>query len=135
MSVVDRARHLYHRLPHPQALRCAGRQRRSGAAASPAASSLTIGPKGQDDIALVLIFPGAKRISVDIDPEAKPDIVGDVRGLHMILVNRAEGVFTSSVLEDGRNPWKAVAEIERILKPKGPRVCRPPLHVPVARRS
>ena len=121
MSFSDRARRLYHRLPTPPSTNYAvTRSQASFWPQFPAGSVVyDIGSKGQAETSLDLIQPGVKLISVDIDPAAKPDILADAHDLHMIPDNTADGVFTSSVLEHVRDPWKVVAEIERILKPGG----------------
>src|SRR5262245_39719920 len=110
MSFMDRARQLYHRLPEPPSTNYSVRRTQIDfwRQCPPGSVVYDIGSKGQDEIALDLIPPGTKLISVDIDPDAKPDIVGDVHDLHMIPDNSADGVFTSSVLEHVRDPWKAV---------------------------
>jgi SAM-dependent methyltransferase len=121
MSLVDHARRLYRRLPSPPSTNYSvvRSQAEFWRRFAPGSLVYDIGSKNQAELATDLVPAGTKLVSVDIDPAAKPDIVGDVHNLHMIADNSADGVFTSSVLEHVHDPWKAVAEIERILKPGG----------------
>ena len=61
-------------------------------------------------------FPN--RVSVDIDPTRKPDIVADAHHLPF-QNNEFEMVLCTEVLEHVKNPPLVIAEIERILKPRG----------------
>ena len=56
--------------------------------------------------------------TVDINGETSPDIVADAHNLP-IPDNSADGVISNSVLEHMYNPFQAVSEIHRILKPGG----------------
>lgn len=56
--------------------------------------------------------------TVDINEETSPDIVADAHNLP-IPDNSADGVISNSVLEHMHNPFRAVEEIYRILKPGG----------------
>lgn len=61
-------------------------------------------------------FPN--RISVDIDPKRKPDIIADFHNLP--FKNGEAGiVLTTEVFEHLKDPRKAVEEIKRVLKDKG----------------
>ncbi len=61
-------------------------------------------------------FPN--RLSVDIDPERKPDVVADAQKLPF-SDGEYEMVLCTEVLEHVRNPKAAMDEIFRVLKPGG----------------
>ncbi len=61
-------------------------------------------------------FPN--RISIDIDPERKPDIVADAHKLPF-KDNEFSLVLCTEVLEHLREPRVAIAEMRRVLKPGG----------------
>jgi ubiquinone/menaquinone biosynthesis C-methylase UbiE len=56
--------------------------------------------------------------TVDVNPDCHPDILATAQNLP-IPDNSADGVICKSVLEHVENPFKAVDEIYRILKPGG----------------
>lgn len=61
-------------------------------------------------------FP--KRITIDIDPERKPDIVGDAH--HLPFGDEEfEAVLCTEVLEHLIDPRQAIAEVKRVLQPGG----------------
>ena len=120
--MTDFLRRMYHRLPKPPSTDY--NLFNSQAAfwrlfSSGEAVVYDIGSKGQGETGLEFIPLGVRLLSIDIDAETKPDVVADAHDLHMIPTDSADGVFTSSVLEHVRDPWKVVSEIERILKPGG----------------
>ena len=53
----------------------------------------------------------------DIDPTMRPDLVADICDLHMVADGSFDGVICIAVLEHVYDPFKAVAEIHRILRP------------------
>lgn len=61
-------------------------------------------------------FPNA--VSIDIDPDRKPDIVADARELPF-QENTFEGIVCSEVLEHIPDPARAIAEMRRVLIPGG----------------
>jgi SAM-dependent methyltransferase len=66
---------------------------------------------------------GGRRITTDVvtvDAFAVPgvDIVGDIHQLP-IKDNEFDGVFCTGTLEHVKDPWQAVREIRRVLKPGG----------------
>ena len=65
------------------------------------------------------LFAGCDYKTVDIDPEAKPDIVGDIHNLSGITDGSVDGVICRSVLEHVEDPMKAVSELRRILRDGG----------------
>ncbi len=64
------------------------------------------------------LFKGSRYRSLDISPEAHPDIVGDIHKLP-IPDNSLDGVICICVLEHVEDPQKAINEIRRTLKPGG----------------
>lgn len=64
----------------------------------------------------------AKSIKVetlDIDPLYNPTYLGDLCGKTAIPDNNFDAVFCTEVLEHVSNPFSAILEIQRILKPGG----------------
>lgn len=57
--------------------------------------------------------------SVDIDPNRYPDIIANIEGPMPFPNSSIDVVFLIEVLEHTQYPGKALAEIERILKPGG----------------
>ena len=55
---------------------------------------------------------------LDPMPDYKPDIVGDIHNLPFDD-NSQEAILCSAVLEHVENPFKAVEELHRVLKPGG----------------
>jgi len=117
---LDLLRRLYHKLPRPPSTNYTARDIGSvfWKELPPGAVVYDIGSKGQEELPQTH-RTDVRLLSVDIDAAVHPDIVADAHDLHMIADNSADGVFTSSVLEHVRDPWKVVAEMERILKPGG----------------
>lgn len=62
------------------------------------------------------LFPN--RISMDIDPTAAPDVVGDIHDLPFSN-ERFPLILCTEVLEHCYSPHKAIAEMKRVLKPAG----------------
>ena len=61
-------------------------------------------------------FPN--RVSVDIDPKRKPDIVGDIHDLPF-EDESFDFVLCTEVLEHVEDPQKAITELYRVLRPGG----------------
>lgn len=61
-------------------------------------------------------FPN--RTVLDIKPSAKVDVVGDIHHLPF-KNNEFDNVLCFEVFEHLKNPWQAVQEIKRVLKPDG----------------
>jgi len=114
-------RRLYHRLPTPPSTNYQVRSSQAEFWALFRSGDVVfdIGSKGQAETAISLIPSGVRLVTVDIDPAAKPDLIADAHDLHVVPDGSVDGVFTSSVLEHVRDPWRVVAECERILKPGG----------------
>lgn len=64
------------------------------------------------------LFTGCDYKTVDVDPDAKPDIAGDIHGLD-IPDESVDAIVCRSVLEHVENPIKAVSEMRRILRTGG----------------
>ena len=62
------------------------------------------------------LFPN--KISMDIDPENDPDIIGDAHKLPF-SDNEFEMILCTEVLEHLTEPHVAIKEMERVLKPEG----------------
>lgn len=65
-----------------------------------------------------LFVPG-QYTTTDIDANTKPDIVADICDLHMIPDACYDGIICCAVLEHVYNPFRAVEEMKRVLKPGG----------------
>ncbi len=61
-------------------------------------------------------FPN--RVSVDIDPERKPDIIGDAHNLPFTY-GEVDNILSTDVFEHLKDPVKAVSEMNRVLKKGG----------------
>ncbi|AEH06043.1 methyltransferase domain-containing protein [Methanothermococcus okinawensis] len=72
-----------------------------------------------------------KCIEIDIDEKRKPDLVLDIQNMNIIDDNSIDIIFCLEVLEHVRNPFKAVEEIKRILKPGGIFVGSTPFIMPI----
>ncbi len=58
-------------------------------------------------------------VQVDIDPDRKPDLVMSIENMDKFDENSVDAIFCMEVLEHVSNPFLAVKEIERVLKPDG----------------
>lgn len=58
-------------------------------------------------------------LSLDINADFKPDIVGDVHDMKMLKNSEFEVVLCTEVFEHLYNPFQAIKEIARVLKPEG----------------
>ena len=77
------------------------------------AHTLDIGAGGKDHLAH---FPN--RVTLDIDPSRKPDVVGDAE--HLPFPDESfEAVVCSEVFEHIKNPRHAAEEMWRVLRPGG----------------
>lgn len=57
--------------------------------------------------------------TADIDPSIQPDILTDICDMHMIKDEEFDGIICCAILEHVYNPFAAVSEMRRILKPGG----------------
>ena len=98
-------------------------------------SILDVGSQGKE---LPRVFPKNSTLkSFDIDPDSKADYLGDIceDNSHLIADNSFDVILLTDVLEHVCQPFDAVKEVLRILKPKGvvlfssPLNCR--IHGPV----
>jgi SAM-dependent methyltransferase len=64
-------------------------------------------------------FGGSTIETLDIDPESGATYIADITKTTVIETNRFDAVFCTEVLEHVRDPFKAILEIRRILKPGG----------------
>ncbi|GEM_PF-2680480 len=58
-------------------------------------------------------------ISIDIVEKTHIDLIADICDLHMIDDNSIDGIICYAILEHVYNPFKAVSELHRVLKPGG----------------
>lgn len=78
---------------------------------------LNIGAGGE--VAELLKLVGLKFKEVDIDPLRKPDYIMSIENMDKIKSNSIDVIFCMEVLEHVANPFKAVSEIQRVLKKNG----------------
>jgi SAM-dependent methyltransferase len=62
---------------------------------------------------------GWDAVRIDINPEYRPDVVGDIEGPLGLRDASFDTVLALDVLEHVRRPFRAVAEVTRVLKPGG----------------
>ncbi len=61
-----------------------------------------------------------KYVSMDVsDARGQVDIIGDIQNMPQVGSDQFDSVFCSQVLEHVPQPWHAIAEFHRILKPGG----------------
>jgi len=58
-------------------------------------------------------------IGMEMTDKFKPDIVGDVRNMHMFESNTFDSILSNQVLEHIDNVGQALREMQRVLKPGG----------------
>lgn len=66
-----------------------------------------------------VILSDTEYVTSDITPDINPDILADICDLHQIEDQSFDGAICIAVLEHVYDPFRAVSEIERILKPGG----------------
>jgi SAM-dependent methyltransferase len=111
---------LYHRIPHPPSTNLLFRDAPDPFVGLPRnAVVYDIGSKKVRSYSRWKLPEDARRITIDIDAEAEPDIVADAHNLYMLADNSADCVVSVCVLEHCRKPWVVMDEILRILKPGG----------------
>jgi len=79
--------------------------------------AISIGAGGE--IAAELQCAGVTVVSIDINPERKPDILASVENMKFFADASVDAIFCLEVLEHVQSPERAVAEIYRILCPGG----------------
>ncbi len=65
------------------------------------------------------LFREGQYTTADLDPSTRPDIVADICELHMIPDASYDGIICCAVLEHVYDPFRAVEEMKRVLKPGG----------------
>lgn len=60
----------------------------------------------------------ARTVRLDVQPRFRPDVVGDAQNLPF-RDSSIDAVVAMSILEHVPQPWNAVDEIHRVLKPEG----------------
>jgi len=80
-------------------------------------SVLNIGAGGEID--RVLRAEGIDFISLDIDAARKPDVVASMGQMSVFGDGQFDAIFCMEVLEHVTNPFQAVAEARRVLRPGG----------------
>ncbi len=66
------------------------------------------------------LFSRCEYVTCDIDESTGPDIVADICDLNMVADASIDGVVCIAVLEHVYDPFGAIAEIHRILRPGEP---------------
>ena len=79
---------------------------------------LDIAPQIHDGVSK-LCAAQIKVETIDIDPKYSPTYVGDICKETVLPSSRFDAVFCTEVLEHVSNPFEAVKEISRVLKPGG----------------
>jgi SAM-dependent methyltransferase len=79
---------------------------------------LDIAPQVHENISR-LVGLGIEVETIDIDPQYSSTYVGDICERTQIPSNHFDAVFCTEVLEHVSNPFQAIFEISRILKPGG----------------
>ena len=77
---------------------------------------LDIGQSARDD---EIYFENTKYVTLDLDRNINPDIVGDICDMHMISDDSYDGIVCCAILEHVYAPWRAVQELGRITSPGG----------------
>lgn len=68
---------------------------------------------------------------IDIDENRKPDFVCDIENMHIFENNSVDIFFCMEVLEHVPNPFNAIKEIQRVLKPGGILIGSTPFVFPI----
>jgi SAM-dependent methyltransferase len=121
LGLLDRL-HSPYRRPQPDApVHRVYAQFQTCVAAIPEAVVLEIGARNVTGVTRRAEYPNAARyIGVDIHPGEGVDIVADAHRLSQVVAPASvDAVFSASVFEHLVFPWKAVLEINRVLKPGG----------------
>ena len=80
------------------------------------------GPPSNRQLHAIFTNPGWQEIRLDIDPEARPDLVGSIMNMAALVPNGSfDAVWSSHSLEHlySHEVPRALAEIVRVLKPEG----------------
>ena len=72
-----------------------------------------------------------KCIETDIDEKRNPDLILDIQDMNSIKSSSIDIIFCLEVLEHVKNPFKAVEEIKRVLKPNGIFIGSTPFMMPI----
>ncbi|MGH1398892.1 MAG: class I SAM-dependent methyltransferase [Alphaproteobacteria bacterium] len=74
---------------------------------------------------------GLNITQIDIDPARNPDIVGDICDLKTIKDDSIDAAFVMEVLEHVKDPFAAMKELKRIVKPGGQLILSTPFIFPI----
>jgi SAM-dependent methyltransferase len=91
-----------------------------------AVSEFALGGQGQvinigagGEIACLLERAGVRTLSIDIDPDRKPNMLADMEDMSELGDDSVDSAICIEVLEHVRHPHLAVQELHRVLKPGG----------------
>ncbi len=79
----------------------------------------------------VLTREGVRFKEIDIDEKRRPDIVCSVEDMAVFKTSSVDVFFCMEVLEHVQNPFSAVTEITRVLKPGGVMIGSTPFMFPI----
>ncbi len=83
------------------------------------------------DVKRILKSRNLEFVETDIDKKRKPDYVCDIEDMSIFKSNSIDIIFCIEVLEHVKNPFNAVKELERVLKPGGVFIGSTPFLFPI----
>jgi hypothetical protein len=90
---------------------------------------ISIGAGGE--VKRILLKNNLNFKEIDIDEKLKPDFVCDIIDMHVLKDSSVDVLFLMEVLQCVQNPFKAIEEIKRVLKPQAIIVGSTPFMLPI----